>query len=164
MADLITHGAVALMVKAATRVRMVSVFVAGTLLPDVASRVPSIGLGLVHVHILRVPEWMLFAWEPLHQPVGMVLLSYFLAMLFSAQVRTSVFLNLLGGMALHMMLDLLQSHHGAGYMLMFPFGMSSFEFGWMGSEATVPVSIPLGLLSIWLVRKRSQAVSMVHKQ
>ena len=164
VADLLTHGAAALVVKAATSVRMASVFVAGTLLPDVASRVPSIGLGLVHVHIMRVPEWMLFAWEPLHQPFGMVLLAYLLSMLFSAQIRPAVFLNLLGGMALHMMLDLLQSHHGAGYMLMFPFSTASFELGWIGSEATVPAALPLVVFAIWLVRKRSQSVSMVHQQ
>jgi len=163
VADLLTHGAVAVLVKASTGWRRPAVFVAGTLLPDVASRVPSIGLGLVHVHLMRLPEWMLFAWEPLHQPFGMALLAYLLAMLFPVAIRVSIFTNLLGGMALHLGLDLMQSHHGAGYMLAFPFDMGSFELGWIGSEATVPFALPLCLLAFWYGKRRQQSFSVLKK-
>ena len=164
MADLVTHGAAAVLVKAATGWRMAPVFVAGTFVPDVASRVPSIGLGLVHVHLVRLPEWLLFAWEPMHQPFGMLILAYLLCMFFPVAVRRSVFTNLMGGMFLHLLLDVFQSHHGAGYMLMFPFGTTSFEFGWIGSEATVPFAIPLGLLSAWVMYKRKQTFTVMQEK
>ena len=159
MADLLTHGAVAVLVKGATGWRMPAVFIAGTILPDVASRVPSIGLGYIHVHITPIPQWLLFAWEPMHQPLGMVLLAYLLSMLFHATVRAVVCLNLLGGMMLHLLLDAFQSHSGAGYMLAFPFSTSTFEFGWIGSEATVPFSIPLSILACWMIHRRCRRTS-----
>ena len=84
MADLITHSALAVIVKASTDWRMPAVFVAGTLLPDIASRVPAIGLGYIHVHLLEIPRWILFAWEPMHQPLGMVVFAYLVSLFFSA--------------------------------------------------------------------------------
>ena len=156
MADLITHSALAVIVKASTGWRMPAVFVAGTLLPDIASRVPAIGLGYIHVHLAEIPRWILFAWEPMHQPLGMVVCAYLASLFFSASHRFTVFLNLLGGMVLHMFLDVLQSHHGAGYMLAFPFHKSTFEFGWIGSEATAPFAVPLSLIAGWLVLRRSK--------
>ena len=164
MADLLTHGAAAVLFKAASRWEMAPIFVVGTFLPDVASRVPSIGLGLIHVHLMRIPEWLLFAWEPMHQPFGMLLVAYLLSMWFPVAVRLSIFTNIVGGMALHLLLDVFQSHHGAGYMLMFPFKTGAFEFGWMGSEATVPFALPLGLVSAWLIYKRKQALAVVQEQ
>ena len=156
MADLMTHTAVAVIVKASVGWRMPAVFVAGTLLPDIASRVPAIALGYIHVHLVELPRWVLFAWEPMHQPVGMVLFAYCVSLWFTAGQRVPVFLNLLGGMALHMLLDVLQSHHGAGYMLAFPIHTVAFEFGWIGSEATVPFAIPLCLVAGWLARRHAK--------
>ena len=159
MADLLTHGAVAVIAKAGIGWRMPAVFVAGTILPDVASRVPAMSLGFIHVHVTPIPQWMLFAWEPMHQPLGMLLLAYLISMFFGVAKRPAIFMNLLGGMALHLLMDLVQSHHGAGYMLGFPFATGSFELGWIGSEATVPVSLPLCVLAWWLVRNRGRGVS-----
>lgn len=153
MADLLSHAAVAVILKAGTGGRMPAVFVAGTILPDVASRVPSIILGYIHVHLVPLPEWWLFAWEPMHQPVGMTILAYLVSMFFCVSVRRAVFCNLLGGMSLHMLMDVLQSHHGAGYMLGFPFGVQAFELGWIGSEATVPFAAPLCAIAWWLARR-----------
>jgi hypothetical protein len=154
VADLLSHAAIAVMLKAGTGWRMPAVFVAGTILPDVASRVPAIGLGYIHVHLVPMPEWLLFAWEPMHQPMGMCILAYLVSMFFGEHIRRPVFWNLLGGMALHLTLDVLQSHHGAGYMLGFPFFTQAFELGWIGSEATVPLAAPLCVFAWWLVRKR----------
>ena len=79
MADLLTHGAAAVLVKAATRWRMAPVFVAGTLAPDMLSRAPAIGLGLIHRHIIELPPALMYGWDPMHQPIGMVLLAFFIA-------------------------------------------------------------------------------------
>ena len=122
-------------------------------MPDVFSRVPAIGLGWIHVHLTPLPVQAMTLWQPLHQPLGMLLLAYFLCHFFEAQGRVSVFLNLLGGMALHLGLDLLQDHHGVGYQLAFPFSEGVWELGLIGSEATVPIAIPLALVSLFLVRR-----------
>jgi hypothetical protein len=155
VADLLTHGAAAVLVKAGLRGRFIPVFVLGTVMPDLCSRVPAIGLGYVHVHFARVPSLLTHGWQPLHQPVGLVLLAFLTSFLFAETVRTSVFWNLLGGMALHLGLDLLQSHHGAGYLLGFPFSDFAWELGVIGSEATVGWAIPLSLLAWFVYRHRA---------
>ena len=157
MADLVTHSALAVMLKASTRGALPAVFVLGTVLPDLCSRVPAISLGYVHVHIARLPSVATHGWQPLHQPLGMLLLSYLVAMMFQESARRAVFANLLGGMALHLLVDLLQDHHGAGYLIGFPVWTGSFEFGLIGSEATVWWAVPLAIAAWALTRTRRRA-------
>lgn len=154
MADLVTHGAAAVLLKAAYRGAMVPVFVLGTVAPDLFSRVPAILMGYVHVHLVSLPAWLTHGWQPLHQPVGLIILAYLMSMMFEAHVRQRVFANLTGGMALHYGIDLLQDHHGVGYLVGFPFWHGSFEFAMMGSEATVWWAVPLALAAGGLARLR----------
>lgn len=156
MADLVTHASVAVLAKAGTRWRMVPIFVGGTLAPDLLSRAPALALGWVHTEIIRLPAVLTYGWDPLHQPLGMLLAAYGIALWFAEDVRRTVFLNLLGGMYLHLGLDLLQSHHGVGYLLGFPFSHWAFEFGWMGSEDSVLVAPIVALLAIWAARVRKR--------
>ena len=137
MADLVTHAASAVLVKSARRGALLSVFVLGTFLPDVCSRGPALTLGWVHTHWVTLPHMATFGWEPLHQPFGMVVFAYLVCLLFDASNRKAVFFNLLGGMFLHLGIDMLQDHHGVGYIVAFPFQTHGFEFALMGSEATV---------------------------
>ena len=65
--------------------------------------------------------------------------------------------NLLGGMLLHMAIDLLQSHLGVGYPLLFPFSTHAVELGLIGSEATVPLALPLAVLAVWVWRRGQPA-------
>lgn len=157
MADLVTHSALAVLLKASTRGPMTAVFVLGTVLPDLCSRVPAIALGYVHVHLVRLPALATHGWQPLHQPVGMLILAYLVAMMFQESVRRAVFANLVGGMALHLLVDMLQDHHGAGYLVGFPVWTGSFEFGWIGSEATVWWAVPLAIAAWALTRMRRRA-------
>ena len=76
------------------------------------------------------------------------------ALFFDPSQRTGIFLNLLGGCCLHLGLDLTQDHLGVGYLLAYPFSTWDFEFGWMGSEATVFFAPIAGLLSIGFWRWR----------
>ena len=152
MADLVTHAAVALLLKAATSRRHAAVFVAGTLLPDLLSRVPSMIISASRAFI-DVPNLLIYGWDPLHTPAGMVLSAYAISLLFVAEGRRGVFVNLLGGMFLHMGIDLLQSHLNVGYPLLFPFSTHAYELGLIGSEATVPFAIPLALLAAWVWRR-----------
>lgn len=154
MADLITHGCVALLVKAGTGRTHAAAFVAGTLAPDLLCRLPALVLRELHARVGPLPRELLYAWEPLHQPLGMVLSAFCLSMLFAVSTRRAVFLNLLGGMFLHLLVDMLQRHMGVGYLLLFPFDHTSFEFGWIGSEATVFVAPVLAPLT-WLIWRRT---------
>jgi len=154
VADLLTHGAAAVLVKAGTGWRYPAVFVAGTFAPDLASRVPAIGFGLIHVHWVSLPSWLTHGWQPLHQPFGLLVLAYVISMFFRVHDRVGVFLNLIGGMALHMFLDVLQDHHGVGYLLGFPFWEGHWELGAVGSEATVWVAVPLCILAAWVASKK----------
>lgn len=158
VADLITHTAAAVMWKAITRGSMPAVFVAGTIVPDLFARVPSIVLGYVHVHLVPLPPIATHGWQPFHQPMGMLLTAYLLTMLFKESSRATVFWNLLGGMGLHLCIDLLQDHHGAGYLIGFPFWTGTFEFAVMGSEATVGWAVPAAIIAGVLARVRWRTV------
>jgi hypothetical protein len=157
VADLLTHGAVAVLAKAGTRWRMVPVFVGGTLAPDLFSRVPALSLGWVHTAIVPLPPVLTYGWDVLHQPVGMVVLAYLLALFFDVAIRASAFLNLLGGMFLHLAIDLLQHHYGAGYLLLYPFSDWDVEIGWLGSEDTVWAAPFLVAAAVWAAKRRTHA-------
>lgn len=154
MADLITHGCVAVLARLNSQsARWVPTFVAGTCLPDV-SRVPAIVLTRLRYDFPQIPEWACYIWGPLHVPAGILLQSYLVALLFAESDRPVAFRNLLAGGMLHLAVDLLQFHFGMGYMLLFPLTTWDFEFGWIGSEATVPLVPVLLPLTILLARKR----------
>ena len=158
MADLITHMCTAFLLKSVTRRSYTPVFVAGVVLPDLLSRVPSMGLSFLQREGLAVPDALIYCWTPMHLPAGILLWSIALAAL-GDMIRPGVgrawFLNLLGGAALHLGVDLLQSHYTGGYLLGFPWSAQPFEFAWIGSEATVWLALPLALFTFWVWRRGS---------
>ena len=158
MADLVTHWALAVLVKACVGYRDVPLFVAGSLLPDLVARVPPMAIELLARPLGGVPPWMSYVWVPVHLPVGMAVLAFVLSMLFPASLRRRVFANLLGGMALHLGVDLLQDHSGVGYQLFFPFWGPPFELGVYGSEDSVWAAPFLGAAALWVWwRRRGRA-------
>lgn len=164
MPDLITHGCSALLLGFALvgrrRASALPLFVAGTLLPDVLARVPAIIFGEVNSKIQPLPPGLIYGWDPMHQPVGMALVSVILACLMPPEGRLRAFCVLLAGMLLHLGLDLLQFHEGAGHMLLFPFSDRTWEIGLIGSEDSVFVAIPLAALTALVARyRRRSAVS-----
>ncbi|MCB9777615.1 MAG: metal-dependent hydrolase [Alphaproteobacteria bacterium] len=165
MADLLTHAAVGLLLKrgqhaarqrtgAADRPLHLASFVAGNLLPDLLSRLPVAITSQLHSHGLKLPPVLLHGFGPLHVPAGMALASLALSLAFRREQRAAVFGNLFVGMLCHLALDLAQSHAGAGYLVAFPLSKTPWELGWIGTEATVPVAIPLLLLALWSWRGR----------
>lgn len=154
MPDLITHGAVALLVKAGTGRPHVASFIAGSLLPDLLARVPPMLMERVDRHLVAIPRDWLYVTSPMHMPIGMLVSAYALSFLFQEAERRAVFWSLLGGMGLHLALDLTQYHLGVGNPLFFPINLHTYELGWIGSETTVPIAIPLALLSVWVYRRR----------
>jgi len=160
MADLVTHLCSAFLVKASTHRAYTPVFVAGVVLPDWFSRVPSMGLSWMQRAGYAVPDALVYCWTPLHLPVGILLWSLVLAALgdlLRPGVGRAWFLNLLGGAALHLAFDLIQSHFTGGYLLLFPWSGQPFEFAWIGSEATVWIAFPLTLFTVWVWRWRPRA-------
>ena len=118
----------------------VALFVAGTCTPDLLGQVP--GLAMIRLRFLLpwIPEPLVYLCSPLHLPLGIALTSYALAHLLPEAERPSGFRQLLGGGLLHLAVDLLQSHFGVGYMLLFPFSRWDWEAGLIGSEATVKIA------------------------
>jgi hypothetical protein len=164
MADLITHAAVAVLAQRLVRSPQVACLVAGSVLPDLLSRLPSMFFAEVDRRVHPLPTLLQFGWEPFHLPVGMLLASMGLALLFPEAHRRQVLAALLGGMALHLGLDLLQDHLGQGYLLGFPFIRGSFELGWIGSEATVPWAPLLVAIAAWSWRHPPKAQMLVAQR
>ena len=147
MPELVTHTCVALLARAPSQTRYLPVFVAGSTLPDILSRVPSLLLLKLHGLGVPVPELLVYAFTPLHLPAGILLWSLCLSLLFPQQERRAVLLNLLAGAALHLALDLMQYHNGTGYPLLYPFSAEEYEIGLFGSEASVPIALPLAAVT-----------------
>jgi len=156
VADLITHMASGIAVKAITRGPYTAALVAGTVLPDLGARVPAMGLSALAKKGVSVPAELPYAFEVLHMPLGVVLMSFLLAGLFHQEQRKAVFWNLLAGGGLHLLVDLTQSHMGVGYMLGFPLTTWDFELGWMGTESSVLWSpwLAFGAIALWRWRRR----------
>jgi len=146
-----------LAVKAGTRGPHTAALVAGTVLPDLCARVPSMAFAALAKSGVSIAPEIPYAFEVLHMPVGMLLLCLLIACFFEPEQRRSVFFNLLAGCFLHLALDLTQDHLGVGYLLGFPFTTADFELGWLGSEATVLWAPLFALVAggLWWLRQRA---------
>ncbi len=143
MADLVTHACSALLPAAGLRTPKLGLVVVGAVLPDLSGRVAPLGLDLLGRLGLPLPEWALWPWTGLHEPLGWALTCVLAAAAFVERQRAEAFRLLAAGCALHTALDLTQDHHGEGYLLLAPLSTARFELGWMGSEATVGLALPL---------------------
>lgn len=155
MPDLVTHACVAWLVKTTAGGRSLPAFVAGSFAPDLLARVPALVFTAVDAQLWPVPEVLIYGWDPLHLPAGMIPAAWLISRLFPTADRLPVFANLLGGMFLHLGLDLLQGHWGVGLALFFPFSTRTFELGWVGSESSVLVA-PVLLGTCAIVARRGR--------
>jgi hypothetical protein len=152
VADLVTHLCTALLPGAFTRGRLVPLVAVGTVLPDAVGRAVPLALERVAGAGLAVPPWALWPWAALHEPVGWLALCSAIGATFVCRDRVPATVALWLGCALHTALDVLQHHHGEGYLLLAPFSAARLELGWIGSEATVPLAPPLAAVTAaaWL--------------
>lgn len=147
VADLVTHACSALLPGALFRSRFVPFVVVGTIVPDALGRAIPLALERLYAHGVPVPMPVLWAWAGLHEPFGAALSALVLALCFAEPDRKRVLLALWAGCALHTGVDVLQDHHGEGYVLFLPFSDVDFELGWIGSEATVTIAVPLAIVT-----------------
>jgi len=159
MADLVSHLCTGAIFKAISGRPHVPVFMLGTVAPDLVSRVPAMGLTQLGLWGVPIPPALVSIFEPLHLPAGMVVLALLLAMFFPPADRRGVLGNFLGGMFLHLAVDLAQDHHGVGYVLGFPLIQVPIELGWMSSEASVFWAPWLVLISLVLIGWRRRGSS-----
>lgn len=155
MADLVTHACVALLPGAAVRSRYLGAVVVGTVLPDVVARLLPLALmELQDRGVDAVSGLVRLPWSLLHTPFALLLLCGALSFAVIERHRVGVLVGMLIGCASHLGLDLLQDHHGQGYLLLAPFSRWRFELGLIGSEATVSVAPWLAALTAgaWAIR------------
>jgi hypothetical protein len=131
-------------------------------LPDALGRAVPLALERAYAAGVPLPEPLLWPWSSLHEPAGWLLVGALLALAFVPRDRGRVLAALWTGGALHTAVDVLQGHHGEGYLLLAPFTDRSYELGWIGSEATVPYALPLAALAVvawipWVVGRTDPA-------
>ncbi|MEQ1508392.1 MAG: hypothetical protein ABMB14_39545, partial [Myxococcota bacterium] len=143
MADLVTHLCTALLPGSIVRSRLVPLVAIGTVIPDALGRAIPLGLERLYAAGAPVPPWALWPWTAFHEPSGWALVSIAAGATFVATDRRPATVALLAGCALHTGLDLLQDHHGEGYLLFAPVSTRDVELGWFGSAATVGIAAPL---------------------
>lgn len=162
MADLITHACTAVLWKAGTGNRRTRTFVAGTLLPDLLARAPAMALSRLNAVFEPLPDALVYMWAPLHLPVGMLPAAVGLSLLSPPDQRRETVANLLGGMVLHLAVDLLQAHYTPGYRIFFPLSDVGVELGLIGSEDTVrfaPILVAVTVAVVLLQRRRAASSS-----
>ncbi len=140
VADLVTHLCSVLIPGTLLPKPVVTALAVGTAVPDLAARLPAVGLGMIRRAGAPIPGSADAVFEVCHMPVGIVLTSILLGTLVHPDQRRSATTALVLGGALHMAMDVLQNHFGNGYYMCFPFSVSRWELGWIGSEATVPLA------------------------
>ncbi len=143
MADLLTHLCSAYLVKRLSVQRGMTFCMMGSIAPDITR---SLGFFIFKLDpsITLFEERVFFLSFALHTPFGMLLTSYFFALLFPLRCRKLFFWNFLLGQWLHFLIDMLQLHWGPGYRWAFPFSHHYHEFGLIHADDS------LLYLPVWL--------------
>lgn len=138
MPDLITHCLASRILVLGRLKKYLPLFITGTLLPDVLSRVPHLFLqGCYRC------SWSLAV---LHSPLPLLLFILIISLLFKnkKQALGALFL----GMFFHLFLDSFQRHIGGSYYWFFPFSFKTWEIGLFWPEASLHFIPPLLLITI----------------
>lgn len=169
MPDLFTHTLInaALPVGALRPVRL-ACFVAGGVLPDLASRLPAISLARGVFPFLPPGvdlDWLVLGLGFMHVPLGVVALALLVGaglpgFLLAGLGRWDIVRLLSLGAAVHLALDLMQRHTRPAYQYLIPFSMRPCELGWFDADASLtwwPWLVPLTAASLvvsWLRWRR----------
>lgn len=161
VADLVTHLCVVLLPAAWLPRRWVAPLAIGAAMPDAAGRVPGLAAEAVMQLGLAVPDAWVRPFGVAHTPLGAVAITLWLVAFARPVDRSLAGAALTLGAASHFVLDVLQDHHGEGYLLLWPWSMEQLELGWIGAQATTPVALPLLAVTAaaWGWRAKRQRVA-----
>lgn len=138
-------------------------FLWGALLPDLFSRAPRIGMGMISQQLsLPYPHFFHHALGYFHQPFGYLLLCFLISQFFPLDTRVSIFKNLFLGGLLHYLLDFCQYHLEPAYMPFFPLSTCRMEWGLFSTEASlysIPFWLALAAYFFWKVPPSSSDLS-----
>lgn len=135
MPDLLTHTGIGALLRVRRPRTALVWFVIGSALPDLASRLPGLGLALVSwITGIQMSLSVLEATGLCHTPLPYAVLCWLVALLLPRPIRATAAVNLLAGGWLHLALDATQTHLNGGYTLLFPFTLRRFELGWVEAD------------------------------
>lgn len=165
MPDLFTHVSVGLFVRSRAPRSPLVWFVIGSCLPDLASRLPGLGLAaLAWLLDLRLPLPVLEATGLCHNPIPYLVLCLLVTMCLPEAMRRCALFNLAAGGLLHLAMDTTQTHLNGGYYLLYPFTLRRFELGWIEADASLSVMpyLVVGALGVlgwrlWSFRGRGRS-------
>ncbi|MEW5766337.1 MAG: metal-dependent hydrolase [bacterium] len=156
MPDLVTHSGVAYLIyRLLVKRGYLIIFLVGTILPDVITRIP--------FFLLESKFYWLF--HPLHTPGGITLVCLWLSYFFEEDERKTIFISLWLGSILHLGMDLLQYGIISQHLLLFPFSLRRYEIGLFSSEAsmyTIPLWVGLIVVVEWALRNPGRLRRIEH--
>ena len=127
-----------------------SVFLLGCIFPDLVRGPLFI---IIKLTPLELRDY--FSLQILHSPIPLLTQSWLVAFLFEAGLRKKVFINLLGGIALHLVLDAGQRAYYFSYFWLFPISFENPVPGiWWADESIwiTAVLIPITIFVFCLRR------------
>ena len=129
MPDLLTHVVVALILVKLFSIKKKSLVLLGAVLPDIMYKLSLLGF------FFRIPENIFqFGLLPFHSPIGLMIVTIFLAFLFKYPRLKTIALVSLGWVS-HLLLDMTNKHYLIKQTyLMLPFSYESIEFGWFWQD------------------------------
>lgn len=144
MPDLITHVAISHLVRRPFELKGSSsdknslriLFYLGTILPDILSRP-------FYILFPATRDWVILY----HQPIGLILVSSLLALIFDPAIRKRAWINLTAGGILHFILDSLQKQIISGVAWLWPFSWRVYGYGLM-EAGDILHYIPLWIILI----------------
>lgn len=140
MPDLITHCLASRIILLGKFKKYLLLFVVGTILPDVLSRIPAFFLAGCY----RC-SWFVAV---IHSPLTLILFVLLLSLLFKKPLKA--LLSLFFGMLFHLFLDTFQRHLGGGYYWFFPVSFKAQELGLFWPETSLYFIPPLICLALFI--------------
>ena len=158
MADLLTHISTTYLIKRVTYQKGLTFCLMGSIMPDLF-RSAGFFINIIDNSITLFGEKIFYLSFALHTPFGMILTSYFCALLLKELWIKLFFWNFLIGQWLHFLLDMCQTHMSKGYKWAFPFSHHSFEFKLVNTDDSIlylPIWLGLCLIAWRFPPKHNQ--------
>lgn len=142
MPDWLTHVMFGLLLCEVFRIKYKSLVLIGSLLPDIPRLLP---------HLFGETYSSYWSLQPLHTPIGAILLSISVSSLFNKKAIVPLLL----GVSSHFLLDLTIWRLGGGLLVFFPFSWKGYSLDLLWPEQFyIPLFFSLLFLFIYKFRAR----------